>query len=908
MKVIGQFIGTELEGLLSKLNKGVEVVDQREKNTYTLLLFTFLLFVWLYAKFDLKQYISLQSIFELLSNWSLWLILARNVFVLWAVYKVIKFFLRFGMQMYYRRKALKDVRFIEIIPATSTTVDVAKVMNMIRTFGYMQREWKDKWKKGNPWYRLRVHYDEKDNLIKFYFGYPQDKESNVKDIWQSTYPESEIFDIKHSEIPVPQKGGAGGHFFLMRGKRKGLPLSSLPEKRHSNLGDILASLRPGTMIDLQFSAAKWKELEERTEDAMDELKGKKVSEMSPAEKTRRQSLSKNLTGRESTFHLVLSIWSNDRTAKSTVRTVANRIITTMNKDGQIRFYRHRFWNHLKTLHPIPILIPTLQMTWTDEELANLMHLPPGTHFIYEEPSDPQKKHGMVQHLKKGQKLLPDHVLRKGFELGKLYHPKVVDRAVSIVDDVFKSHMAIFGKNGSGKSAFVLHILKQIIYLWLEENNLASGFTLFDPKEDTVLTIKTFLLKCDRELKERGLPGVDWSKVHYFDLASQTHPIGLDLLHRYPGETNNQVTQRALGILKNAYPDNESVMLLEKYADPAIKALLNDSKKHSILELEVVIDSDPRLRRRLLKKIKDPIVKWNLEKYEEDFRNGTKVSSLVNRLQKFRNDEVLRRVFGQTNMSLDFKKCMDEGHILLFNAKGLNEEQLRLIGGFIVTQLYEVSKNRNNDTVLHPIVCEEVQMYEIPVMENILALARSAGIPLIAMTQYPDRLAKWLFDALNDNINTVIACKQGAKSAERMQKLTAKNFSATDLQRLDRLIGATYTLDETGKEVAVFLKADPPYIYGEDGQPTYWGSNRERRQKEKNRAFQLAKDKGAELQKRDCLSAETIDKIINEYYLIDDKPEPEEDNQKVQEEQKMDQNENKPDNDTPTPTPSGPPRL
>jgi hypothetical protein len=891
----------------------MEKMDQREKRFYTLILFSILVGMLIYYRFHLDRFFPNQSIWELMANPILWAKIAGGSVVIWLIYELIKFTIRFSIQLYYRKKSLRDARFIEIIPSTSTTVDVSKIMSMVRTFGNMQREWKDKWKKGNPWYRLRVHYDEKDNLIKFYFGYPQDKESNVKDIWQSTYPESEIFDIKHSEIPVPQKGGAGGHFLLMRGKRKGLPLSSLPEKRHSNLGDILASLRPGTMIDLQFSAAKWKDLEERTEDAMDELKGKKPSEMSPTEKAQKQSLSKQLTGRENTFHVVLSLWSNDRLAKATVRSVANAIVTTMNKDGAIRFYRHRFWNHLQTLHPVPLLVPTLQMTWTDEELANLIHLPSGSHFIYEEPDDPQKKHGVVNHLKKGQKLLPNNVLTKGFVLGNLYHPKVTDRAVSIVDDVFKSHMAIFGKNGSGKSAFVLHILKQIIHLWLEENNLASGFTLIDPKEDTVLTIKTFLLKMDKELKEQGLPGVDWNKVHYFDLASQTHPIGLDLLHRYPGETNNQVAKRALDVLKNAYPDNESVMLLEKYADPAIKALLDDDKKHSILELELVIDSDSRMRRRLARKVKEPIVKRDLQKYEEDFQNGAKVSSLLNRLQKFRNDEVLRRAFGQTKMTLDFKKCMDEGHILLFNAKGLNKEQLRLIGGFIVTQLYEVSKNRTNDTVLHPIVCEEIQMYEIPVMVDILALARSAGIPLIAMTQYPDRLQRWLFDALYENTNTVIACKQGPKSAERIQKLTAKNFSATDLQRLDRLIGATYTLDEKGKEVALFLKADPPYIYGEDGQPTYWGDDRERRQKEKNRAFKLAKEKGAELQRRDCLSVEEIDEMINEYYLIDEKPEPEEEhvNQADQTEQKTDQeNESMqtiPDDNDP-PSPSGPPRL
>lgn len=895
-------------------------MEQREKNAITVFVGLILIVSLIIYGFGLDRFfpeLKHQSIWELMANPILWSKLAGGLVAIWLFFRLMKFVIRFSIQLYYRKRSLKDARFIKIVPSSSTEVSVSKIMNLVRTFGNMQREWNERWKKGNPWFRLRIYHDEKDNLIKFYFGYPQDKESNVKDIWQSTYPKAEIFDVKHDEIPIPKEGGTGGHFLLRRGRKKGLPLSSFQAKKESHLGDILASLRPGAMMDIQFSVAKWKDLEERTEDAMDELKGKKPSEMSPTEKAQKQSLSKQLTGRENTFHVVLSLWSNDRLAKATVRSVANGIVTTMNKDGAIRFYRHRFWNHLQTLHPVPLLVPTLQMTWTDEELANLIHLPPGSHFIYEEPDDPQKKHGVVNHLKKGQKLLPNNVLTKGFVLGNLYHPKVTDRAVAIVDDVFKSHMAIFGKNGSGKSAFVLHILKQIIHLWVDrENKLASGFTLIDPKEDTVLTITTYLLKMDNELKKQGLPGVDWNKVHYFDLASQSHPIGLDLLHRYPGETDNQVAKRALDVLKNAYPDNDSVMLLEKYADPAIKALLADDKKHSILELELVIDSDPRLRRRLIKKVKESIVKRDLQKYEEDFQNGVKLSSLLNRMQKFRNDEVLRRAFGQTNMTLDFKKCMDEGHILLFNAKGLNEEQLRLIGGFIVTQLYEVSKNRNNDTVLHPIVCEEVQMYEIPVMVDILALARSAGIPLIAMTQYPDRLERWLFDALYENTNTVIACKQGPKSAERIQKLTANKFNAVDLQRLDRLIGATYTMNEKGKEVALFLKADPPYIYGEDGQPTYWGDDRERRQAEKNRAFQLAKEKGADLQKRDCLSVEEIDEMINEYYLIDEKPEPEEEhmNQDDQTEQKTDQaNESvpTPENEsmqTPNPSLSGPPRL
>ncbi|MDN4594549.1 hypothetical protein [Polycladomyces subterraneus] len=62
---------------------------------------------------------------------------------------------------------------------------------------------------------------------------------------------------------------------------------------------------------------------------------------------------------------------------------------------------------------------------------------------------------------------------------------------------------------------------------------------------------------------------------YFDVSSNKYAIGLNLLERFPGQTDNDVVNNALEVMRNAY--NIDSMLFDKYARLAIKALLAEGR-------------------------------------------------------------------------------------------------------------------------------------------------------------------------------------------------------------------------------------------------------------------------------------------------------------------------------------------
>lgn len=147
--------------------------------------------------------------------------------------------------MYYRYRARKEVRYMEIYPSTDIQLEPGKVLRFVQDFANMQRVGREYWKKGKPYFRLHIAWpvdaEEKTGPIRMYLGYPQDRESGVKHTLKSVYPTARYRSISHDDFRkvIKQKGdGKGGYFVFTGGRRKGLPLKAFEKESH--LGSILA--------------------------------------------------------------------------------------------------------------------------------------------------------------------------------------------------------------------------------------------------------------------------------------------------------------------------------------------------------------------------------------------------------------------------------------------------------------------------------------------------------------------------------------------------------------------------------------------------------------------------------------------------------------------------------------------
>src|SRR5690606_37014152 len=63
----------------------------------------------------------------------------------------------------------------------------------------------------------------------------------------------------------------------------------------------------------------------------------------------------------------------------------------------------------------------------------------------------------------------------------------------------------------------------------------------------------------------------------------------------------------------------------------------------------------------------------------------------------------------------------------------------------------------------------------------------------------------------------------------------------------------------------FIETDPPYVMDRNGNPTYYGEDKERIDRERNAAFQEAMEElGHKWMARDCLSSKEVDREIADY--------------------------------------------
>jgi hypothetical protein len=246
-----------------------------------------------------------------------------------------------------------------------------------------------------------------------------------------------------------------------------------------------------------------------------------------------------------------------------------------------------------------------------------------------------------------------------------------------------SHIHIIGTTGAGKSKLMESMIRQDI-------DAGRGLCLIDP-HGSDLYHGTLAYITRKRLKNR---------VIIIDPNDEEWAVGLNYLE-YDPEVRSS-TSHASEVMKGIAKvfggeDTDTLPRLQRWERNALIPLIE--KRLTLVELSGFVDPE----RSFLRKI----VLEEFNRYEvldewERFDNAPKrdretyIESILNRANKFAVSDV-RRIFGQMTSTVNFRKAMDEGKIILCNlACGkLSQEEQKMLGIVIVDKITQAGKSRSN---------------------------------------------------------------------------------------------------------------------------------------------------------------------------------------------------------------------
>ena len=161
--------------------------------------------------------------------------------------------------------------------------------------------------------------------------------------------------------------------------------------------------------------------------------------------------------------------------------------------------------------------------------------------------------------------------------------------------------------------------------------------------------------------------------------------------------------------------------------------------------------------------------------------------IQNKVGAFLANPTLYRILAEPEKTLNFRRIMDEGKIVVINlAKGkIGEDSTALLGGLLVTTLSpaafseaEVEKTKRHNFFLY---MDEFQYFTTLSMAKMPAELRKYHVGLILANQFLDQLEPEIRDAVLGG--TLVSFRVGPKDASLIAKELAPTFEPTDLLNL-----------------------------------------------------------------------------------------------------------------------------
>lgn len=335
------------------------------------------------------------------------------------------------------------------------------------------------------------------------------------------------------------------------------------------------------------------------------------------------------------------------------------------------------------------------------------------------------------------------------------------------------HVYVIGKTGMGKSTLLENMAVQDI-----QNG--EGMAFIDPHGKTA------------DLLLEYVPQERIRDVIYMAPFDTEYPISFNVLESVDVDKRHLVVSGLMSTFKKIWVDAWSARM-EYILTNTLLALL-ECPGSTLLGVNKML-SDKEYRKEVVSHIKDPSVK---SFWVKEFANYTErmaaeaVPSIQNKVGQFTANPLIRNMIGQPVSSFNFREAMDKRKIIIINlSKGkIGDENMKLLGGMIVTKLYLAAMSRADvpDRVMKVLpnfylFVDEFQNFANASFADILSEARKYKLNLTIAHQYIEQMDEQVRAAVFGNVGTMMVFRVGATDAEVLEKEFAPQFTVEDLVNL-----------------------------------------------------------------------------------------------------------------------------
>ena len=377
---------------------------------------------------------------------------------------------------------------------------------------------------------------------------------------------------------------------------------------------------------------------------------------------------------------------------------------------------------------------------------------------------------------------------------------------------FATHFYAVGASGSGKTSLI-RLLAKHLEAWNNEG-FPNAFVYVDPKGDDS---HKFIKQCS--------PGVLGSgKIHFLDPQETRFSINPLELPAYAPQDREETVSRYVGYfmktIEEWYQQSASYVQMERIFRALLFYMYMRHDAPTFLDIhDTILKLQDRKADALPEIIKtfgdpDPEMERALESIAT--LKGEAFTPLLNRVEQFATDPVLKRMFSVKRGTVDFADLIRPGSYTVVRISPLNmpqHVQPLAMQAFILKLWFTIQERANRvpdekDRAQVVLALDEFQIVkDLQVLQLMLEQARSLGLGLVLSHQTTEQISDKQLGIITGNAGTQLIGKVNGKDASRIAQIWDPQFQ----KELQQQLASQEYFHWTIREKAPPGKEQPPPI-------------------------------------------------------------------------------------------------